>query len=130
MKSNTNIFYFVLIAGIALLSYILWNINYNEVLSDEKINESAFICGTPGPRSAEEHGGGAIFKANCAACHKIYKRMTGPALLHSTKAFPNDSSFHNYITKIKGTENNTLSIGFPDLTYEESSIVKAYIESF
>lgn len=40
-----------------------------------------FICGTVSPNLTENGRiGKQIFNANCAACHKLNKNMTGPAL--------------------------------------------------
>ena len=40
-----------------------------------------FFCGTVSPELTENRRiGKQIFNANCAACHKLNKNMTGPAL--------------------------------------------------
>ncbi|MFD0963179.1 c-type cytochrome [Pseudofulvibacter geojedonensis] len=44
-------------------------------------DSDVFICGTrPKLDSKEARNGKQLFYANCAACHKIDKHMTGPAL--------------------------------------------------
>ncbi len=89
MKDNTVLIYAVTLIGITLLSYILWNIDYSEQSEEQSIVTNDFICGNAffGPTSKIEKEGRNLFKTNCAACHSLYKRRTGPALLGSMKNF-------------------------------------------
>jgi len=59
-----------------------------------------FFCGT---KSHSEKGrkGKHFFNSNCAACHKLDKKMTGPALrgiVHNNK-FPYKNYLFDFITK-------------------------------
>ncbi len=127
MKDNTVLIYAVALIGIVLLSYILWNLDYSEQPIEEPVAVNQFICGNApfGPTSELEEEGKLLFKSNCAACHKIYKRATGPALLHSMRKFPSDSSFHSYLKKDKvAGEYGVLCMKFPQLTYEDATALR------
>lgn len=138
MKDNTVLIYTVTLIGIALLSYILWNLDYSEQAIDEPTAINNNFCGgvismTPQPATELEIEGKVLFKTNCAACHKIYKRATGPALYESMKKFPSDSIFHAFIKGQKvldSLEHNvsTRANPFPHLSYKEASALKAYIQ--
>lgn len=132
MKDNTVLIYTVTLIGIALLSYILWNLDYSEQPTEEPVAVNQFICGNvfmESPLSEIEREGKSLFKSNCAACHKIYKRATGPALLHSIKKFPSDSSFHTYLKKDKvAGEYGMLCMKFPQLTYEDAATLRTYLK--
>lgn len=136
MKDNTVLIYAVALIGITLLSYILWNIDYSEQSIEEPVIANEFFCGTtsiyPSSDSDLEKEGKYLFKANCAACHKIYKRSMGPALLGSMKKFSSDSIFLSYIRgqKISDSLVHNSSIGinsFPQMSYKEASALRAYI---
>ncbi len=137
MKDNTVLIYTVTLIGIALLSYILWNLDYSEQASEESIVENQLFCGTislyPTPETELEEEGKILFKSNCAACHKIYKRVAGPALYESMNKFHSDSIFHAFIKGQKvldSLEHNasTRANPFPHLSYKEARALKAYIQ--
>lgn len=69
--------FLILVIGI---SYFLYNINQPKYLvCGTEMPE--FVCGTVSPNLTENaRKGKQIFNANCAACHKLTKNMTGPAL--------------------------------------------------
>ncbi|MEP0266764.1 cytochrome c [Dokdonia sp.] len=132
MKDNTVLIYAVTLIGITLLSYILWNLDYSKQPVEEPITGNYFICGNTfsGPTSELVEEGKTLFRSNCAACHKIYKRATGPALLNSIKNFSSDSSFHFYLKKDKVTqEYGAPCIKFPQLTYEDAIVLRAYLKN-
>jgi len=132
MKDNTVLIYAVTLIGITLLSYILWNLDYSEQPEEEPLAVNHFICGNApfDPTSELEEEGKSLFKSNCAACHKIYKRTTGPALLHSMKKFPSDSSFHTYLRKDKvAGEYGVSCFKFPQLIYEDATALRAYLKN-
>ena len=62
------------------ISYVLYS--FNKPTNLECGNETPkFYCGTVSPKLTENGRiGRQIFNANCAACHKLNKNMTGPAL--------------------------------------------------
>lgn len=133
MKDNTVLIYAVTLIGITLLSYILWNLDYSEQPTEEPVAENQFICGNvfmnPSLSELGEEGR-LLFKSNCAACHKIYKRSTGPSLLHSIKKFPSDSSFHTYLKKDKvAGEYGMPCLKFPQLTYEDAIALRTYFKN-
>ncbi len=133
MKDNTVLIYAVTLIGITLLSYILWNLDYSEQPFEEPVVVNQSICGNvfmDSPLSELEREGRILFLSNCAACHKIYKRTTGPALLHSMKKFPSDSSFHTYLRKDKvAGEYGVSCFKFPQLIYEDATALRAYLKN-
>ena len=87
MKAAVSIFVFLIAAGMALLYLV--HIKEQQNAAALALEEGPqFICGTyylyP-PLSEEAKVGEALFKANCAACHKLDAQSTGPAL-RSVKA--------------------------------------------
>ncbi|WP_299680162.1 cytochrome c [uncultured Dokdonia sp.] len=135
MKDNTVLIYAVTLIGIALLSYILWNLDYSEQSTEELATTPDFFCGTisiyPNPESAIEKEGNVLFKTNCAACHKTTKNMTGPALLDVIKNYPSDTSFVNYINRVKtNKEKDKYCMSFPQLSYEDAKALRAYINIY
>nr|WP_162141182.1 c-type cytochrome [Flavobacterium indicum] len=75
----------LLVIVIGFLYFLYWRENKNK----------EFICGTKMPEivcgntsfSEKTKKGKELFNINCAACHKLYMNMTGPALskIDSTK---------------------------------------------
>ncbi|MFC4633655.1 c-type cytochrome [Dokdonia ponticola] len=135
MKDNTVLIYAVTLIGIALLSYILWNLDYSEQATEESIVENQLFCGTissyPSPSTLLEEEGNYLFKANCAACHRMYKRATGPALFESMKKFSSDSLLLFYLKKDKLVgEYGAPCISFPSLTYKDAEALRAYINLY
>ncbi|MFD1015018.1 c-type cytochrome [Winogradskyella rapida] len=69
--------FLILVIGI---SYFLYNISQPTYLVCGT-ETPEFVCGTVSPNLTENaQKGKQIFNANCAACHKLTKNMTGPAL--------------------------------------------------
>ncbi|WP_281990062.1 c-type cytochrome [Aquimarina aggregata] len=74
------------------------------------------IYGTENRLAENELKGRDIFNANCAACHKLYKRMTGPSLkgLLQNKRYPSKEFFFEYLRNeqklIEEKDKHTLSI--------------------
>lgn len=60
------------------LSYFIYIENQSRYVP-LKTETNLFFCGTPNP-SEEASEGKSIFNSNCAACHKLDSRATGPAL--------------------------------------------------
>jgi hypothetical protein len=135
MKDNTVLIYAVTLIGITLLSYILWNIDYSEQPIEEPVFINNNFCGPVGFNTSTPLGekGRGLFKANCVACHSLYKRRTGPALLGSVKKFPSDSIFLNYMRgeKVLDTlahNSSTRANIFLNLNYEEIRALRAYLD--
>ncbi len=57
------------------------------------------ICGTQSFLSEKATEGRALFNANCAACHKLDKKMTDPSLrgLVQNKPYPSKAYFYEYV---------------------------------
>ncbi|MBW1296333.1 c-type cytochrome [Aquimarina litoralis] len=57
------------------------------------------ICGTENMLTENGLKGRDLFNANCAACHKLYKRMTGPSLkgLVQNERYPSKEYFFVYV---------------------------------
>lgn len=72
-----SIFSFIMVMGLVLLIYIL---NSYEESASEKTMGNTFICGTTSNYTEPASDGKKVFNTNCAACHKLDKHMTGPAL--------------------------------------------------
>lgn len=135
MKDNTVLIYAVTLIGIALLSYILWNLDYSQQSTEELATTPDFFCGTismhPSAESEIEKEGEVLFKINCAACHKTTKNMTGPALLDVIKKYPSDTSFANYINQTKiNKEKDTYCMSFPELNYQDAKALRTYINIY
>ncbi len=77
MKTATCIFIFVIAAGASLLFLVNMNVQ-KEIVASEPV----FICGNVAPPNLTEElkQGERLFKANCAACHKLDSQSTGPRL--------------------------------------------------
>ncbi|WP_035334977.1 c-type cytochrome [Dokdonia sp. PRO95] len=135
MKSNTSVIYAVALLGFFLLGIILWNIDYDEESYVECSTPlpPVLFCGTVSPYnkdlSDQELAGEAIYHANCAACHKVQKRMTGPALSKVLQAYPSDSLFHKYLIKSKPLEGKRC-FQFEKLTLENASQLRDFIAAY
>ncbi|WP_299762101.1 hypothetical protein [uncultured Dokdonia sp.] len=69
MKDNTVLIYAVTLIGIALLSYILWNLDYSEQPTEEPVAVNNNFCGGvismhPQPATELEIEGKVLFKTN------------------------------------------------------------------
>ncbi|MCR4033145.1 MULTISPECIES: c-type cytochrome [Flavobacterium] len=66
---------------IVLVGVIFYQIKYNPSYSDLNCQTPVPFCGTKPPELTEkEKEGQIVFNSNCAACHKLDARSTGPAL--------------------------------------------------
>ena len=130
MKSNTSVIYTVALLGIVFLGYILWNIDYaDEIDSNKTEKKDFFYCGTPGPRTEIEYEGSIIFQSNCASCHRVNRRMMGPAINEVISSYPSDTLLYNYISTKKPLK-GTYCLRFENITQEETTLLYAYIKSF
>lgn len=57
------------------------------------------FCGTEPLTSNKDPQGTALFMANCASCHKLYKRAVGPALsgLFNNDSYPSREYFYEHV---------------------------------
>lgn len=89
-------------------------------------------------------GGDALFKANCAQCHSVTKKLTGPALAGFTSRGPwadkknvydwihNPASFikkDEYTASLLKEYNGTLMTAFPQLTTQQIDAIVEYISA-
>jgi cytochrome c len=85
----------------------------------------------------------ALFMAKCAACHAIFKDMTGPSLVSFTKKGPwvirqnvydwlrNPEAFmkkNEYVKELRQSFGGTMMQAFPNISYEEIDAICDYIE--
>jgi len=104
MKKLTNRI-LIISSGFLILtigvSYFLYSFNEPKYLVCGT-ETPEFICGTVSENLSENAvEGKKLFNANCAACHKLDKNMTGPALrgILSSREFPYENYVFDFITK-------------------------------
>ncbi len=90
-----------------------------------------FVCGNRYFSSSEEASAGKqVFNANCASCHKLDKRMTGPALRNMTQKYDTITLQHYIQGKSTKTLNRTTSnfpcVVFPQLTSKDITNLLKY----
>ena len=102
---------------LAIVVMFLLSFDYFENSTIEKKNQ--FFCGTVSTGNKYKEGK-KLFKSLCASCHKINKRLVGPAL----GGLEIDSiSFFKYLRSKKHRPS------FPQLSQENSNEILKYIES-
>jgi cytochrome c553 len=90
-----------------------------------------FICGTRSFSSSEGASiGKQVFNTNCASCHKLDKKMTGPALRDIAQKY-DSITLYNYIqgksTKLLNRKTSGFTcVVFPQLTPEDISNILKY----
>lgn len=132
MKNKFLILYTLLVGLVALILFLC---------NDKRVQPRCGVvyqnfCGTQ-PQITSEEGklGKKLFNANCAACHKLDKHMTGPALrgIHA-RYIENKLSMENFL---KGKRDSLLfkemfdemdCIIFPQLSLGEIKSLEAYIQ--
>lgn len=96
-------------------------------------------------QEADLVAGKSLFNTNCAACHKLDKKMTGPALRHVEERLLNDEgldrewlsawirnsakvikSGDDYANKIYTEYNRSVMTAYPQLTDEDINNILAY----
>lgn len=93
--------------------------------------------------TAEQIAGEKLFKTNCAACHRLDKILTGPALGGMGAKYADDKDWlYSWIrnsqalvkagdekaVKLFQDNNNTIMLAFPSLTDEEIESIIAYTD--
>ena len=93
-----------------------------------------------GPCAGDPANGEALFKANCAACHKLDKKMTGPALRGVVAKYNDCDWLHEWIknsqdlvksgdqraVKIFEEYNGAVMTAFPQLSDQDIDDILAY----
>lgn len=86
--------------------------------------------------------GKSLFRANCAACHKLFKKMTGPKLYGVTDRYEKEWLYkwiNNSAALIKSGDAQAVALykeynqanmnSFPNLSTEDIDAILDYIES-
>ncbi|MCA6441334.1 MAG: c-type cytochrome [Sediminibacterium sp.] len=87
--------------------------------------------------------GKALFSANCASCHQVHKKLTGPALAGVEDRWPDKKKLHAWIhnsaaflktgdayaNNLYNEYNKTAMNAFPNFTDKEIDAILAYIKS-
>ena len=134
MKAAISIFVFLISAGIAVLYLV--NVKEQQVTSTIE-KQPQFICGTRSYSYSDEANyeeikkGKALFSANCAACHKLNQRSTGPALrgVHQRYTTVDIIKFmrNDFSSTIKYTdESGYKCTPFPNLSDEDIQSILLY----
>ena len=132
MRNNTLIIYTVSLIAIGLLTYILVFTNYNET-SKEVVQEFEPFCGTMALTGYSEEAqlGRQLFNANCAACHKVFIRATGPAISRVIHKYKSDTLLWEFIQSKKDKPSDTAyysrCMRFPQINLKEASQLHAYL---
>ncbi len=93
--------------------------------------------------AANAQDGKALFSANCASCHAVHKKLTGPALTGVEDRWPNKDNLHAWIRNsaaflktgdayanaLYNEYNKTAMNAFPNLKNEEIDAILAYIKT-
>ncbi|WP_420571390.1 c-type cytochrome [Kordia sp.] len=133
MKAAISIFVFIISAGAAIL--FLVNAQEQEYIASLEFEQQPeFFCGTHlvSPSLAENAKAGRnLFKANCAACHKLDAQSTGPALrgIHERYTTVDIIKFmrNDFSSKIKYTgERGYKCTSFPDLSDKDIESILLY----
>ena len=118
-------------------------VNYRNLSSQLSLLLLVFLLAFSTTTIAQENGdtvaGEALFKANCAACHKLDKKGVGPALRNIADKYDNDW-LYKWISNSQGLirsgdskavalfaeNNNSVMTSFPGLSNEDIDNVLAY----
>ncbi|WP_405369098.1 c-type cytochrome [Nonlabens sp. Asnod2-A12] len=90
----------------------------------------------------QQKKGKSLFKTNCAACHKLFKKAVGPGLYGVTDRYEKEWLYkwiHNSAALIKSGDVQAVALyneynqanmnSFPNLTKEDIDAILDYIES-
>ncbi|RYY47595.1 MAG: cytochrome c, partial [Chitinophagaceae bacterium] len=93
------------------------------------------------PNNVQAQDGEALFKANCAACHKVDKDFTGPALQGWSSRVPDADWIYKWIAspakmissdpyskELFAKWKPTVMTAFPNLKKEEIDAIMAYVD--
>lgn len=126
MKRLIIISTFIIIAGISVLFLAL---KTPEAIPGCGVKDTQFICGNSNFSSETATEGKKIFNTNCAACDKLDRNMTGPALRGIAQKY-DSINLVNYIRglkhDIKPKDYGSNCVNFPQLTDEDISNLLSY----
>ncbi len=131
MKAAISIFIFLISAGMAVLYLV--NVKELQVVSTIE-KQPQFICGTYSispPLDEKATVGKQLFKVNCAACHKLHSKSTGPALrgIHQRYTTVDIIKFmrNDFSSTIKYTdERGYKCTSFPNLSDQDIQSILLY----
>ncbi|WP_299223722.1 cytochrome c [uncultured Psychroserpens sp.] len=126
MKRLIYISSFIILSGLGLLFLVF---NKPQKLLGCGVKNDTFFCGTQAFHNESSSEGKTIFNTNCAACHKLDKKMTGPSLRGVSETY-DSLSLYNYIRgnkhEIQSKGYNQTCISFPQLTDKDISDLLSY----
>lgn len=131
MKIACSIFIFIILAGTSLLFFSF--INQPEYTECNMQAPVAF-CGThlvSPPLDEEAKAGKQLFNANCAACHKLDKNLTGPFLRNINERFTTEDII-KFIRKDTSSsikpknKKGLICVPFPNLSDEDIQSILLY----
>jgi len=93
-------------------------------------------------KAADPAKGKALFQTNCASCHNVHKKLTGPALAGVEDRWPDKKLLHQWIhnsasvlatgdkyaNDLFNQYNKTAMTAFPQLSNEEIDDILAYVK--
>lgn len=125
--------YITIILGLSYYAFYLVSSKSNQVCGTK---EPEIICGTKNtPLDEDASQGKTFFNANCAACHKLDAKITGPALRNTNLFTLKKWLLTNKNKKINKNKFDMLGIDYHRVTWQETITDKdiknlnAYINS-
>ena len=126
MKRFIVISTLIIVAGLGVLFLAL---KTPEPLPGCGVKDFDNFCGTQAFYNEGSVEGKQIFNANCASCHKLDRKMTGPALRGVYKKYDSITILkflHGEQTIIVNEDYENTCIIFPQLTNEDIMHILAY----
>ncbi|WP_299272361.1 cytochrome c [uncultured Psychroserpens sp.] len=128
MKRILYIASFIILLGSLLTYFVLKNQETNLGCATEDIRKGA--CGTSGFNESGLEGR-SLFNTNCAACHSLYRVMTGPALKDVGKKYDSLTIIkflHGEKTAIINKDYDNNCMVFKNLTNEDILDILKYTD--
>ena len=116
----------IIVAGFSILFYSLTSSN-SLTQSNEIVNSN--FCGTNAFYNENSSEGKKLFNANCASCHQLDRKMTGPALKNIAQKYDSITILkflHGEKTEIMNEDYGMTCVNFPQLTQEDISSLLSY----
>jgi len=116
----------IIIAGLSILIIAVKPKNASTTTS--ALNNSNF-CGTNAFYNENSSEGKKLFNANCASCHQLDRKMTGPALRNVAQKYDSITILkflHGEKTEIMNEDYGMTCVNFPQLTQEDISSLLSY----
>lgn len=130
MKLAYTIFGTVIVLGLGLLFFVQ-KYNYDSCLGSGA-KDPVMICGNAYSESPElASAGKRLFKANCAACHKLDKHSTGPYLRNISERYTVEDIIkfirNDFSGKIQRTDKDKIKCNsFPNLSDDDIKNILVY----